>query len=283
MKKLMLLISAVVLLALHSSAQTLTYTSIDVPGALFTRALGINDGGAVVGRFIIDNSGNSAGFLLSGGVFHYIYPSGGVSSSLRGINSQGDMVGDYVDVAGIEHGFLMTPDGALTVIDVPSSPTTIPNGINSQGKIVGNYFDSAGVEHGFIYKHGQIDTFDLPNATFTPGFFVSNNDVGALVGTIDDAAGTHAFLRRNGLLMTFNIPNSGAFSSARAISSTGKIVGGYAFVAGRGRGFLLADGNITRINFPKATSTSPSGINAHDQVVGFYVDSSGVNHGFIAQ
>jgi uncharacterized membrane protein len=84
-------------------------------------------------------------------------------------------------------------------------------------------------------------------------------------------------------VMTFNIPNSGTFSSARAISSTGKIVGSYAFVAERGHGFLLADGNITRINFPKATRTVPSGINDHDQVVGFYVDSSGVNHGFMAQ
>jgi uncharacterized membrane protein len=177
MKKLLFLISALVSLALHSSAQSLTYTSIDVPGALLTRALGLNDGGAVVGRFIIDNSGNSAGFLLSGGVFHYIYPSGGVSSSLNGINSHGDMVGDYVDVAGIDHGFLMTPDGALTVIDVPGSAGTVANGVNSQSQIVGNYFDAAGIEHGFIYKQGQIATFDLPNATFTQGFFVSNNDV----------------------------------------------------------------------------------------------------------
>jgi len=272
-----------IFLSSQSFAQEVTYKPINVPGALSTLATGINDRGDIIGIFTVDSTGNNTGFVLSDGVFRRQSVPGAVSTYLRGINSDGDTVGQYTDAVGITHGFLMTRSGTLTTIDVQGAAQgTVANGINDQQEIVGNYTDVAGIEHGFLFKEGQTRTFDPSNATFTVGFFISNNNAGALVGTIDDASGTHAFLQTNALVMAFNIPESQIFTSARAISSTGKIVGSYAFVAGASHGFLLDSGNITSIDFPKAINTTPRGINARDQIVGWYTDASGVMHGFMA-
>jgi probable HAF family extracellular repeat protein len=46
-------------------------------------------------------------------------------------------------------------------------------------------------------------------------------------------------------------------------------------------GFLYSGGIYTVLDFPGATATQPSGINASGQITGFYGDSSGVTHGFV--
>ena len=61
-----LLLSAflITLLALGSGASAFTFTTLDVPGATFTEALGINGHSQIVGHYI-DANGVTHGFLAA--------------------------------------------------------------------------------------------------------------------------------------------------------------------------------------------------------------------------
>ena len=70
-----------------------TFTFIDVPGATFTAAFGINDAGQIVGY---DATGAEIhGFLYSGGSFTPIDVPGATVTAAYGINASGQIVGDY--------------------------------------------------------------------------------------------------------------------------------------------------------------------------------------------
>jgi hypothetical protein len=102
-----------------------SFTSIDVPGARDTQALGINDSGQVVGRFV-DATG-AHGFVDTGGSFTTIGVPGNPGTAgiaATGINTSGQIAGWFATSstvstgALIDHGFLYTGD-SFTVIDVP--------------------------------------------------------------------------------------------------------------------------------------------------------------------
>ena len=82
-----------------------TFSTIDVPGASSTEALGINNAGQIVG-FFKDNIGSGQhGFLYDRGTFTTIDVPGAAATIPFGINNAGQIVGDFVDNAGL-HGFL---------------------------------------------------------------------------------------------------------------------------------------------------------------------------------
>jgi len=68
--------------------------------------------------------------------------------------------------------------------------------------------------------------------------------------------------------------------TAAAINDAGDITGFYVS-GGQAIGFLKVGGSYTTFSYPEATSTTPFGINIHDQIVGSYTDSSGGSHGFL--
>src|SRR6266704_6826511 len=71
----------------------LTFTSIDVPGAGFVGAEGINTAGDIVGYYAKTNNGPFHSFLLSGGNFMFFDYPGGRSTVATGINDSGLIVG----------------------------------------------------------------------------------------------------------------------------------------------------------------------------------------------
>ena len=77
------------------------FTSIDVPGASFTNATGINNAGKVVG-FYGDSKGVH-GFLLDGGFSTFDFP-GSIQTQPQSISDTGQIVGDYA-INGTLHGF----------------------------------------------------------------------------------------------------------------------------------------------------------------------------------
>lgn len=82
----------------------LTFTTIDVPGASSTVAIGINSRGDIVGQYSM--GGTTRGFLRDkGGSFTSIDFPGGSSTTAQGINPQGHIVGTYL-LGGVTHGFL---------------------------------------------------------------------------------------------------------------------------------------------------------------------------------
>jgi hypothetical protein len=71
-----------------------TYNAFDVPLALDTEPLGINDSGQIVGQY--RDSGGVHSFLFSGGTFTAINdPSATGPTFAYGINNSGQIVGDY--------------------------------------------------------------------------------------------------------------------------------------------------------------------------------------------
>ena len=87
------------------------YTTLDVPGAIFTVAQGINNAGTIAGLYV-DTNGQH-GFVLSGGVYTTIHVdvNGDVAAStaIFSINAQGEIVGSYSDASGKQHGYVGTP------------------------------------------------------------------------------------------------------------------------------------------------------------------------------
>src|SRR5437773_1746503 len=90
-----------------SPALASTFSTIDVPGATLTAAIGINDRGQIVGNYV--TSGTMHGFLLDQGTFTTIDVPGASVTGAYEINARGQMVGFYVS-GGKTHGFLMERD-----------------------------------------------------------------------------------------------------------------------------------------------------------------------------
>src|SRR5579871_5017426 len=132
--------------------------------------------------------------------------------------------------------------------------------INDAGIITGNYQDSLGVSHGFDYT-GKLTKINPSKFT-----------------TIDE-------------------PNAGSGGTTLAgINNHDWIVGGYYDLSGQRHGFIYT-GKLTKINPSKCVTindpnasflggahnngTYVHGINNHGTIVGYYVDATGKDHGFI--
>jgi probable HAF family extracellular repeat protein len=266
------------------AARSLTFITIDFPGAILTNAQGINAQGEIVGGYT-DTAGRSHGFLLSGGQFQSIDVPNARATLARGIGPGGDIVGSYV--AQVEttsvpaHGFLLNNRGEFIALDFPGHLNTIPQRILPDGTIVGCYHDTdtMGTMHGMSYSRGGWDSIAegmsmhngaTPDGKLIVGFFVDM-----------DNRQKGYFLDR-GHLIPFEVPGA-TQTAAWDINPAGVTVGVYRDTAGRFHGFQYDGEAFSRIDVPGATATRVFGINAHGDMVGAYVDAAGRTHGFLAQ
>jgi probable HAF family extracellular repeat protein len=298
-----LLVTTVAFAAQESGAEqrkrdsnTLTFTQIDVPGAMFTAAFGINDRGQIVGVFA-DAGGVVHGFLLDNGNFTQIdvpqinFP-GAPGTQAFGIRERGQIVGGFPDARGALHGFL-SDQGLFTQIDFPGATETLLTGINNRGKIVGAYSDrdqivarfndlnNAAGNHGFLSDDGAFTPIDVPGASGTVAFGI--NDRSQIVGSfVDDRRAVHGFLLDDGVFTQIDFPDA-TFTTANGITKRGQIVGTFFDAGDVAHGYLLDDGVFITIDAPGATTTEAVGINNRGQIVGTFIDAAGVAHGFVAE
>ncbi len=287
---LALVISPAVQVAPAVAASSLTFVTLDFPGAVSTRARGVNNAGQVVGYYV-DVAGRTHGFLYSGGTFTTLtinIPGVAIiNSQATGINNLGQIVGTYDN-----HGFLLS-GGAATTIDVPGARFTNPMGINDSGQIVGRYCDQCffGIAKGFLYSGGTFQTIPnapgaLPGATDAEGI----NNAGQIVGAFETGDGrVHGYLLSGGAFTTIDFP--GALGTyAFGINKSGQVVGMALYVSPTFfvHGFLFSGGTFTIIDPPGAVqipyqdTTAAMGINDSGQIVGFYKDSTFKDHGYLA-
>ena len=174
-----------------------TFTEYDVPGAVQTNLLCINDPGDFTGGFDPDGSGVFQAFVGRGETITSWSVPGALSTFAYEINNNKKLVvGYYIDAAGILHGYYRDSDGALHFpIDPPGSTATVLFGLNNKNWVVGRYA-SAGVTHGlFFVPPNNFFTFDFPGSTFTSLNGISSQ--GNICGRYVDAAGiAHGFLAR---------------------------------------------------------------------------------------
>ena len=175
-----------------------TFTEYDVPGAVQTNLLSINDPGDFTGGFDPDGSGIFQAFVGRGGTLTSWSVPGALSTFAYEINNNKKLVvGYFVDAAGILHGYYRDANGALHFpIDPSGSVATVLFGLNNRNWVVGRYADSAGVTHGlFFTPPNNFFTFDFPGSTFTSLNGISSQ--GNITGRYVDASGiAHGFIAR---------------------------------------------------------------------------------------
>ena len=287
----MLLLSVVALtLAPSTRAQVTDFANLDVPGAMLTRPIDVNNFGVIVGRF--DDQNGTHGFVYQGGSFTAIdFPSAELTVAM-GINDSGDIVGRFVK-GGVDHGFLFF-QGAFRQIDVPGSIATECHGINAGGAIVGRYLDvknpangqgsGVSLEHGFLLSDGRFTSVDFPNANTTDAWKIT--DAGKIVGDWSEngsleSGSLHGYAVFAGQFEPFDFP--GVLGTApREVSATGQMVGIYISRHIANHGFVVLGGTFYAFDFPGSSFTDANGLNNSGVIVGSYLDASGTEHGYTA-
>src|SRR6476661_10682105 len=173
-----------------------TFTEYDVPGAVQTNLLSINDAASFTGAFDPDGSGILQAFVSIDGSFTSFSVPGAAGTFAYEINNSEELtVGYYIDGV-IFHGYYRDSSGTLHFpIDPTGSTTTVLFGLNDRNWVVGRYAAS-GATHGLIFiPPNQFATFDYPGSTFTS--LNGINDKGVICGRYVDASGiAHGFLAR---------------------------------------------------------------------------------------
>jgi hypothetical protein len=178
--------------------------------------------------------------------------------------------------------------GSIEVISTFVYPGTVistqPQKINDQGDIVGTYVDSLGVTRGFVrFSNGNFSAPIVePNDTenFTQGRGINN--LGTVCG---DYAGSddngHGFFLSSGTFTEYNIPGALA-TLVFGLNNVGDFAGTFSNGNGIFQAFVSLGGTITSWSIPGALSTFAYQLNNSEQlVVGYYVDSSGILHGYL--
>jgi hypothetical protein len=175
-----------------------TFTEYDVPGAIQTNLLSINEPGDFTGGFDPDGSGIFQAFVGHGGTITSWSVPGALSTFAFEINNSKQLVvGYYIDGSGILHGYFRDTNGALHFpIDPSGSVATVLFGLNNRNWVVGRYADGSGVTHGlFFVPPNNFFTFDFPGSTFTSLNGISSQ--GNITGRYVDASGiAHGIIAR---------------------------------------------------------------------------------------
>jgi hypothetical protein len=235
-----------------------TANLLNIGGSTNAMAFGINSTGTVGGG---DGIGDA--FFLSGGTVNTFIPTGGSAATAFGINDLGTIVGQYTTAVSMP-GFIRTAANSYITIDAPSGPNVVDaQGINNSGLIAGFYLGNDGQNHGF-----------LANQSGASGGSVTG--VAVADPTIPSVPGEPG--------ATF------VFSQLLGINDSGTVAGYYGDSTTSQHGFLY-DSNTGRYTFLDDPAeafnngvevTQITGINNAGDLSGFYSDSNGVFHGFIA-
>jgi hypothetical protein len=208
-----------------------------------------------------------------------IFPGDTFTQTL-GINDRQKIAGYHG--ATVNQGFVFTFPDNFASENFPGSAQTQVIGINNQDSTDGFYIDLAGTTHGFLDIRGTFTTVDFPGTTFNQ--LLGLNEHNQAAGYYADAANIdhpYIFDKNGGVFLEITIPGATGGAQATGISDRGSISGFYIDSAGVNHGFLIADGELTTLDFPLSTFTQALGLNDHGDVVGAYMDAGGLTHGFI--
>jgi uncharacterized membrane protein len=179
------------------------------------------------------------------------------------------------------------PSGSIEVIttfDYPGTGNnTLPQKINERGDIVGEFIDSNGVTRGFIrFSDGSfsdpiVDPND--NVGFAEGRGINNSRTVAGDYAISDGT-AHSFFLSGETFTEYDVP-SALSTTVLGINDVGDFAGAFADSNGLAPAFVSVGGTITSFSVPAAIATIAYEINNSKQlVVGYFIDSSGILHGF---
>jgi probable HAF family extracellular repeat protein len=256
----------------------LTFTTIDVPGAMLTVVSGINKAGDMVGWYVPVGGQTGSGFLLSGGKFTYLDYPGGYDTTARAINDSGLVVGyAYVSSEGAV-GFTYQA-GAYRTIQIPGYPDTFAQGINNNGYVVGGY--GYGSTQGFEQFGGKLKNI-TPPGSYAGVSANSINALGQITGSTN-LTNTEGFLYQRGKYQKVSVPGSEYYTVPLAINDWGIVAGWYFGCTSTctEHGFVLMKGRYLSFDYPGGMFTFAEGINNAGQIVGGYSLDGSTTHGFV--
>jgi hypothetical protein len=251
---------------------SVTFTTIDVPGAVYTEMIGINSAGDIVGNYGQDTSQDSHGFMYSNGAFTYFDYPGQTFTVPHAINDM-QVIAGYVGISPV-FGFIYDGTNFASVNDGNNSATVVL-GINNAAELVGG----AGTIYttkGFASRSGVFKTLNVPGAyTYVYGSGVNNT--GAIVGWTD----SDSFMCRGTNCKIMDFPGA-SHTEVEGINDSGMMVGWYTVpYTCVGCAFVEKNGKYLSFAYPGAAFTAAGGINKSGVIVGAYTFDYNVWHGFI--
>jgi probable HAF family extracellular repeat protein len=181
----------------------------------------------------------------------------------------------------------------FVTIDAPGASGTGPTGVNNTGQVSGWYFDfyfgAAGNTHGFLWQNGGLQTVDYPGASVT--LLGPVTDSGLIMGEYGTETSQHAATYNTRLATWTNLPDIPGYpmNFGQGINNsgvgTGEACTGNLAVSLNCVGWTWDRGAYSFFTDPEGDpaqgGTSPEAINNAGQVVGYFLDASGVPHGFL--
>ncbi|MBL8333689.1 MAG: PEP-CTERM sorting domain-containing protein [Rubrivivax sp.] len=218
-----------------------TFTALTGPaGAVSSAAMGISDGGTVVGSYFIDFTvdalgnatvGAAKGFIYSGGSYTTFEVAGAESTFLRGISPDGRYLSGYYStptVTGV--GFVVDRStGTFRDVSVPNSQFTIAQGVTDAGLLVGG--DIIGpppvVRPGFFYDFATDTRTDVNLAGARRTSLRALTDDGVLAGWYVDAGNVqHGFVGSIASFETIDVAGADA-TYLEGMNNARTLVGGF--------------------------------------------------------
>ena len=184
-------------------------------------------------------------------------------TAVTAVNAAGDITGVYIDTNNALHCFVLPAGGSISNCDVTGAGTslgegTFPATINTSGVVAGSYIDASQISHGFVRAvNGTITPFDAPLASQSKNrgtTVLSINDSGVIIGTY----------------------TTGTYSTTSIYRGFMRSADGSTFTAIDDPNAGTSEGTNS-----KKQGTTPVAVNASGAIIGYYIDSSTVQHGFV--
>lgn len=183
--------------------------------------------------------------MAKGTLYQLPLVSGSTETIAFGVNNSQTVTGFSLDSSGVEHGFVGPSDGTnYTSFDAPTDPDTQPRGINAKGYIMG--IDNA--------LSGDPTTY-IPFER-TPKGKITN-------------------VTMNGTDLNYLV---------QGINKKNIFTGNYEDTSGKFIGYTGTKAKFTaaiKLKGIKNTGVAGRGINDSGDIVGWYLDTTGVQHGFL--
>ena len=183
-----------------------SFTTLLPTGALGSSAIGVSDGGTVVGSYFVstvtDDFGNvfpgpEHGFIYEGGSYTTLDVPGALATNPRGISPDGRYVSGFYTIDAGRPGFVYDrTDGTFTTIAKSDSLLTIAQGINSSGILVGSdiLLGPPFSRPGFFYDISTNTRTDVTIAGALSTALRGIDDAGNVAGFFNNGAGIHGFV-----------------------------------------------------------------------------------------
>jgi hypothetical protein len=275
-----------------------SFQIVDDPNSNQNQVNGINQLRKIVGTY---GGGQASNIYKS-------YTAQSPYASFRGLNYPGQ--GTVITSASsnrIQAGYVIEPNGqsgTYGLVRVGGVLTTMADpaegngadavtqflGINDSGYVVGVYVNASGIEVPFEADIASESFVDLtPPGNIGNAAATGISGKGDISGWETTSSGAAGFLLKAGTYYTFQYPGAQQ-TYALGLNWSDEMVGDYIDASGMTHGFLLigptkggSAEDWQSIDAPNAAQgTWITGINNHHDICGYYVDSSGNRHGFVA-